>query len=161
MCNALIQPHFDYASSTWYLNLNEKFKKKRQVSHNKCIRFCLSLDNRAHIGYKELKNINWLNIYDRQRLNLCTSVFKFFNNKAPLYMSNIFHPAQENEIITRSSYLKLKQPFRKTKLGQNTVSYLGSGEWNKLPTFIKKLTNVNTFKHKLKDLYFDEIKRKE
>ena len=25
MCNALIQPHFDYASSTWYLNLTEKF----------------------------------------------------------------------------------------------------------------------------------------
>ena len=161
MCNALIQPHFDYASSTWYLNLTEKFKKKIQVSQNKCIRFCLNLDNRAHIGYAELKEINWLNIHDRQRLNLCTSVFKFFNNKTPLFMSNVFHPARENEISTRSSYLKLQQPFRKTKLGQNTLSYLGSGEWNKLPTFMKKLTNVNTFKHKLKDHYLEEIKRKE
>ena len=131
------------------------------MSQNKCIRFCLNLDNRAHIGYAELKEINWLNIHDRQRLNLCTSVFKFFNNKMPLFMSNVFHPARENEISTRSSYLKLQQPFRKTKLGQNTLSYLGSGEWNKLPTFMKKLTNVNTFKHKLKDHYLEEIKRKE
>ena len=98
------------------------------MSQNKCIRFCLNLDNRAHIGYAELKEINWLNIHDRQRLNLCTSVFKFFNNKTPLFMSNVFHPARENEISTRSSYLKLQQPFRKTKLGQNTLSYLGSGD---------------------------------
>ena len=131
------------------------------MSQNKCIRFCLNLDNRAHIGYAELKEINWLNIHDRQRLNLCTSVFKFFNNKTPLFMSDVFHPARENQISTRSSYLKLQQPFRKTKLGQNTLSYIGSGEWNKLPTFMKKLTNVNTFKHKLKDHYLEEIKRKE
>ena len=25
LCNALIQPHFDYACSVWYLNLNKKF----------------------------------------------------------------------------------------------------------------------------------------
>ena len=25
MCNALIQPHFDYAGTAWYHNLNEKF----------------------------------------------------------------------------------------------------------------------------------------
>ena len=27
LCNALIQPHFDYACSTWYPNLNVKLKK--------------------------------------------------------------------------------------------------------------------------------------
>ena len=32
MCNALIQPHFDYASSTWHLDLTEKFKKNPSVS---------------------------------------------------------------------------------------------------------------------------------
>ena len=70
-------------------------------------------------------------------------------------MSNIFHPARENEISTRSTYFKLQQPFRKTKSGQNTISYLGSGECNKLPSFMKKLTNVNPFQHKLKDYYLE------
>ena len=28
LCNALIQPHFDYASSAWFPNLTEKIKKK-------------------------------------------------------------------------------------------------------------------------------------
>ena len=28
LCNALIQPNFDYACSAWYPNLNAKLKKK-------------------------------------------------------------------------------------------------------------------------------------
>ena len=28
LCNALIQPHFDYACSTWYPNLSEKLKNR-------------------------------------------------------------------------------------------------------------------------------------
>ena len=27
LCNALIQPHFDYACSVWHLNLNARLKK--------------------------------------------------------------------------------------------------------------------------------------
>ena len=39
LCNALIQPHFDYACAAWYPNLNKKYKNKLQVLRNKCIRF--------------------------------------------------------------------------------------------------------------------------
>ena len=31
LCNALIQPHFDYACAAWYPNLNKKYKNKLQV----------------------------------------------------------------------------------------------------------------------------------
>ena len=60
LCNALIQPHFDFACLAWYTNLNKKLKKKIQTCQNKCIRFCLGLGNREHIGVKKFKNINWL-----------------------------------------------------------------------------------------------------
>ena len=49
LCNALIQPHFDYACSAWYPNLNKKLKSKLQTVQNRCIRYCLQLDNRSHI----------------------------------------------------------------------------------------------------------------
>ena len=42
LCNALIQPHFDYACSAWYPNLNNRLKLKLQILQNKCIRFCLN-----------------------------------------------------------------------------------------------------------------------
>ena len=32
LCNVLIQPHFDYASSAWYPNLTKKMKNKIQIS---------------------------------------------------------------------------------------------------------------------------------
>ena len=50
LCNSLIQPHFYYACSAWYPNLNKRLKSKLQILQNKCIWFCLNLNNRAHIG---------------------------------------------------------------------------------------------------------------
>ena len=44
LCNALIQPHFGYACSAWYPNLNKKLENRIQTSQNKCIRFFLQLD---------------------------------------------------------------------------------------------------------------------
>ena len=57
LCNALIQPHFDFACPAWYPCLNKKFRKKIQVAQNKCIRFCLSLGDRSHVGASEFKVI--------------------------------------------------------------------------------------------------------
>ena len=90
LCNALIQPHFDYASSAWYSNLNKKLKSKIQITQNKCIRFCLGLGNRTHIGFEEFKNINWLP--SKERFEQCVSVgiYKLCNNLSPVYMTDIY-----------------------------------------------------------------------
>ena len=62
LCNALIQPHFDYACSAWYPNLSKKLKNRIQTLQNKCICFCLQLDKMSHISQKEFEIINWLPI---------------------------------------------------------------------------------------------------
>ena len=59
-CNALIQPHFDYACAAWYPLLHKRQSKRIQIAQNKCIRYCLNLDNKAHIGTNEFLKINWL-----------------------------------------------------------------------------------------------------
>ena len=61
LCNALIQPHFDYASSAWYPNLSRKLKNKIQTSQNKCVCFCLQLDEMSHISQKEFETVGKLN----------------------------------------------------------------------------------------------------
>ena len=90
LCNALMQPHFDYACSVWYTNLSKKFKTTLQTLQNKCVRFCLQLDNRAHAGITEFKKINWLPVDYRFRQCLAANVFKFFDDKCPLYMKDVF-----------------------------------------------------------------------
>ena len=81
LCNALTQPHFDYASAAWYLNLTKKLKKRIQTSQNKCIRFCLQLDKMIHISHKEFGMLNWL--LGTERFNQCidSALFKYVNNQ--------------------------------------------------------------------------------
>ena len=65
LCNALIQPQFDYACSAWYSNISKKLRNRIQTLQNKCIRFCLQLDKMSRISQKELETINWFPIKER------------------------------------------------------------------------------------------------
>ena len=56
LCNAMIQPFFDYACKAWYSNLNKNLRRRLQAAQNKCIRFCLKLGDRKSITvWKNLK----------------------------------------------------------------------------------------------------------
>ena len=155
LCNTLIQPHFDYASSVWYMNLNKAIKQKLQVMQNKCIRFCLMKDSRAHIGLDDFIAINWLPVCHRANLKVSSLVFKFFNGHSPNYMSCVFLPIQQSGMRTRRSFQRMNQPFRKTVHGQRALSYTGPTLWNRLPETVKNCNNTNSFKHALKKHYFD------
>ena len=160
LANALIQPHFDYACSAWFPMLTKRLTKKIQTAQNKCIRFCLNLNNRAHVGIKEFKDINWLPTKERFEQCTATNVFKFFNNSAPSYMSEMFSPVGQGR-ITRRSKNKLNLPFRKTNMGQNGLSYIGPKIWNSLQSDLKSSNNVNSFKHKIKDKFFNDLQKRE
>ena len=57
----------------------------------------------------------------------------------------------------RNSYLKLSHPFRKTSTGRNSLSYIGPAIWNRIPEILQKAKNLNTFKHKMKDYYLNDL----
>ena len=76
LCNSLIQPHFDYECVSWYTSVSKKVKKI-QVIHNKCIRFCLKLNPRHHIGTKEFKEMNWVPTKEIVEQRVATNVFKY------------------------------------------------------------------------------------
>ena len=160
LCNSLIQPHLDYACSAWYQNLTQKLQKKLQTSQNKCIRFCLKLGNRAHIGANEFEKINWLPVMERFNQSVCSIVFKYIHNLSPTYMLELFSPSGQSN-HTRNSTFKLEQPYRKTKLGQKGLSYIGPSLWNSLDSDSKKKTSLNAFKHSVKDNVFDLTRKKE
>ena len=60
-------------------------------------------------------------------------------------------------IITHSSSKKLKLPFRKTKLGIQSLSYVGPNTWNSLPNNLKSATSVNSFKHYIKECFLKKL----
>ena len=48
---------------------------------------------------------------------------------------------------------KLKNPFRKTNIGQKDISYIAPSIWNSLPDSIKRTNSLNTVKHNVKKHY--------
>ena len=148
LCNAVIQPHFEYAWAAWYANLN-KYKNKLQVLQN----MCLQLDNREHIRTEHFDKISWLPIDQRFKQCLSTSVFKFFSEMCPQYMNKIYTITNQNNTVTTNSSLKLFQLLRNKALSQKCLFYLGLFIWNGLPDDVKLSNNVNTFKHKVKKTF--------
>ena len=161
LCNALIQLHFDYACSVWYPNVNKKFKTKLQTLQNKCGLFCLQLDNKTHIRITEFKQINWLPVNYSFRQCLTTNDFKSFDDKCPLYMKDVFNKSCIIQASTRNSTMKLRQPLSITNNGQHCISFLAPSVWNNLPNDLKCCTNLNTFKHKVKEYFLYKIRQKD
>ncbi len=71
------------------LKSKQKFDDK---ATNKCIRFCLALDNQSHIGVNEFKAINWLPVQNRYEQCVSARAFKFCKGPGPAYMSDIYIP---------------------------------------------------------------------
>ena len=151
LCNVLIQPHFNYACSVWYPNFNKKLNTKLQTLQNKYVHFCLQLDIEARVGITKFKEINWLPVNYRFRQCLAANVFKFFDDKCPLYMRNVFDKLSISQASTRNSTMKLSHPLRRTKNGQHHISFLAPSVWNNLPNEVKHCTNLNMFKHKVEE----------
>ena len=72
-------------------------------------------------------------------------------------MNEVFGPTENMRINTRNSFLKLNHPFRKTSTGQKGLSYIGPAIWNSIPEIVKKTRNMNTFKHKMKHYYLNDL----
>ena len=105
LCNAIIQPHFDYTCSAWYPNLNEKLKKKIQIANNKYIRFCLKLGEILRISSKELESIILLPVYKRVHQCINAITFKFASNAGPHYLNEIYDYAPQCRVESRSNFL--------------------------------------------------------
>ena len=104
--------------------------------------------------------MDWLPTKERFEQCVCTNIYKFFKNKSPAYVSEIYHPIELGP-NTRRSKFKLHQPYRTSNQGQHGLSYLGPKLWNKLTCETKMAGSVNTFKHDLKRTIFTDLKKKE
>ena len=50
---------------------------------------------------------------------------------------------------------RFQLPFKRTNIGQKGISYTGPKIWDSLSTEVKLSKNSNTFKHKIKNDFFE------
>ena len=148
LCNALIQPHFDYGCSSWFPLLKKNLKLKLQKAQNKCIRFCLNLPPRSHIDPSHFRKINWLPVSDRVKHCIVNTVFKHWNGIVAGYIHEMF----KLSLCRYSTRLQmaLEIPLKKTNTGQIDLSFSGRKLWSKIGPSIKNVRTSFFFMHAIK-----------
>ena len=75
-------------------------------------------------------------------------------------MRKICKKSNQNNIVARNPYVKLFHPLRTKALTQKCLSYLGPLISNDLSDAVKRWSNVNNFKYKVKQSFFEKKKIK-
>ena len=88
---------------------------------------------------------------------IVSDIFKFYNNQCPDYFNEVFCPVDDNGVVTCCFNKKMKLPFCKSKLGIQSLLYVGPSTWNKLPNNFKTATSVNCFKHNIKKYFLKKL----
>ena len=76
-------------------------------------------------------------------------------------MKDVFDKSCMSQASTRNSTMKLSQQLRRTSCGQNCISFLAPSVWYNLSNERKCCTNLNMFKHKIKEYFFCKIRLKD
>ena len=113
----------------------------------------------SRICVKKFLEFNWLNVHNRYLQFIVSDIFKFYSiqSQCPDYFNEVFCPVDYNGVATRCCNKKLKIPFRKSKLGMKSLSYVGPTTWIKLPNNLKTATRINCFKHDIKKYFLKKL----
>ena len=76
----------------------------------------------SKICLNEFLELNCLN--NRYLQFIISDIFKFYNNQCPDYFNELFCPVDDNGVATLCCNKKIKLPFRKSKLGIQSLSYV-------------------------------------
>ena len=148
LCLALVQPHFDYCCTAWHEGLSAKLKNRFDALQRKMVRFVYSMTPRCHVDQHHFRKIGWLMIRDRVRYFRMVHVFKIKNGLAPDYLTGGFTAVNEvHNHFTRGSVsdFHISSPSI-SSFSQKSFSYTAKKEWNSLPSYMKQLRSVTTFK---------------
>ena len=151
--NALISPHFDYASTIWSSSATSLLKPLSRL-YCKAGKTILNVPMRTPTK-EVLQILNWPPLEKRWNIHKCVMTHKILNNKMPDYLNNIFtYVFNTHNRTTRSTTSKLLSlPPIKTNYGRSRLAYAGALTYNDLPTAIREIKSIPSFKSRLKTIY--------
>ena len=160
LIHALISIRLDYCNSILY-NLHKNSILRLQRIQNQAARILAKTPRRDHIT-EVLIDLHWLRIEERIVYKLLILPFKaFIDRTAPLYLCELIEQ-QKSSTNTRTRLanypflLKLPPPSRNCSdtFFDRSFTYGAPCEWNKLDERVRRLSNFNMFKSKIKTVLF-------
>ena len=136
LSNALVIPHFDYASPVWS-NCSDSYQARLQVLHNRLARTILSADIRTPIN--DMMNLlHWTKLSNRWKSQILIILFKCLKDISPTYLSSNFEFVHNyhNHTTRNHSSNTLIIPKINSNSGMRTFLFRSGHLWNNLSPFI-------------------------
>ena len=112
--------------------------------------------HRAHIDFKNLRDLSWLSITDRVRFFRMTHIFRIRHKLAPSYLLPNFRSVSEAHTHnTRGSGFNFVLS-RELSLSPTSFAFLAIKQWNELPSSLKSIAEYRVFKRKLKEFFISQ-----
>ena len=116
--------------------------------HERCIRL---IYNDKQLTFEELlEKDDSVSIHIRNLQTLAIEMSKVMNSSSPEIMKEIFRIRQENGYNLRHRSTFKRPIVNSVYSGTETVSFLGPKIWELMPTEIKELVSLNSFKKPVK-----------
>ncbi len=153
--HAFVTSNLDYGNSLLY-GVPKAQINKLQLVHNAAAKIVVKKRKFDHIS-EDMKDMHWLPIEARIKYKLLLLTWKCLNRLAPDYLSELLNYTEDIH-ERRLNYQGILYP-PKTKLitcGDRAFQRSAPELWNKLPSEIRKISKIDTFKKKLKTHLFKE-----
>ena len=99
---------------------------------------------------EDMKNLHWLKIPECVDYKVAVLIFQCINNQAPTYLKALLN-INHNRFLRSSSSMLLPVSMSRLSIVHNSLfSIHGPRIWNELPIEVKRCSNINDFKCKLK-----------
>ena len=154
LAGALIQPLFDYASTSWYSNIKMSLKNKLQTSQNKLVRLLLGLGPMTHLFPTHFASLRWLRVDDRVKQLKMSLAFKIVNAtlpsipSVPAYLTKHLQKISDthNHNTRGSANNDLIPPTHNTNMGKFSFYSTATQVWNSLTPSLKTCSSLASFK---------------
>ena len=145
LVQALVVPHLDFCSVV-YLDCSTDLHDRIQRLSNSCLRYIFGVRRDDHITpYRE--RLGWLTCYMRRMYFTLIIMYKILRFHRPEYLTQIFvkyvpKETARGDLLTR----ELDMPDLEKWHGNTSFQVQGTKSWNSLPSKIRFLPSLNSFK---------------
>lgn len=147
LVNAFITSRLDMCNCLFF-GLPKASLAKLQKIQNAAVRVIFKLRKRDPV-HEHLISLHWLNIEQRIVFKVLLTTFKCLNDMAPLPLTSLLHIKDNSTLL-----LEVNTFFPSIELGRRAFRYFAPRLWNSIPTDLRVISNVDTFKAKLKTFLF-------
>ena len=146
LVQSVISSKLDYCNVI-LIGINKNLIQKLQKVQNAAARLIYKLPKRSSVR-QEIWKLHWLRVDQRIVYKILLIVYKHYNCISPDYLNNLL---KTRDVETK----RLELTKYKSKQGRRAFSYVAPMYWNSLPSDIRTITSIDTFKQKIKHILFN------